>query len=51
MKKSVCEGYSKAFKYLLKGTDTLKSDHKEEYQFTENGKIFSYPEICIYDYL
>lgn len=37
-------------KYLLKGTDTFKTDHKEEYQFTENGKIFSYPEISIYDY-
>ena len=37
-------------KYLLKGADTFKTDHKEEYQFTENGKIFSYPEISIYDY-
>lgn len=37
-------------KYLLKGSDTFKDDHKEEYQFTENGKVFSYPEISKYDY-
>ena len=37
-------------KYLLKGTETFKVDHKEVYQFTENGKVFSYPEINMYDY-
>lgn len=37
-------------KYLLKGTDSFASSHKEEYQFTENGKTFNYPEINKYDY-
>lgn len=37
-------------KYLLKGSDSFKTDHKEERQFTENGKVFSYPEINKYDY-
>lgn len=37
-------------KYLLKGSDIFKVDHIEEYQFTENGKVFSYPEISKYDY-
>ena len=38
------------YKYFLKGSDTFKADHREEYQFTEGGKVFSYPEISIYDY-
>lgn len=37
-------------RYLLKSIDTFKKDHAEEYQFTENGKVFSYPEISKYDY-
>lgn len=37
-------------KYLLKGTESFKESHKEEYQFTENGKVFSYPEVNRYDY-
>lgn len=37
-------------KYLLKGSDTFRADHIEEYQFTENGKVFNYPEISRYDY-
>ena len=38
------------YKYFLKGSETFKTDHREEYQFTENGKVFSYPEISFYDY-
>ena len=38
------------YKYFLKGSETFKEDHREEYQFTENGKVFSYPEISFYDY-
>lgn len=38
------------YKYLLKGLDTFDKDHVEEHQFTENGKVFSYPEISKYDY-
>ena len=38
------------YKYLLKGSKTFKTDHKEEYQFTENGKVFNYPEISENDY-
>ena len=37
-------------KYLLKGAETFNKDHQEEYQFTENGKKFVYPEISMYDY-
>ena len=37
-------------KYLLKGSDSFRSDHTDEKQFTENGKVFNYPEISKYDY-
>ena len=37
-------------KYFLKGSDTFYKDHKLSYQFTENGKVFSYPEICSNDF-
>ncbi len=37
-------------RYLLKGSETFKEDHKEEYQFTQDGKIFNYPEISKFDF-
>ena len=38
------------YKYFLKGTDTFNKDHKLDTQFSEGGKIFSYPQISKSDY-
>ena len=38
------------YKYFLKGTETFDKDHREQYQFTEGGKVFSYPEMSKVDY-
>lgn len=38
------------YKYFLKGTDTFEKDHTLEYQFSEGGKVFSYPTISKSDY-
>lgn len=38
------------YKYFLKGTNTFKQDHTASYQFTEGGKIFSYPDLNAVDY-
>lgn len=38
------------YKYFLKGTDTFNKDHVMEYQFSEGGKTFKYPEISTEDY-
>ena len=32
-------------KYFLKGSDTMDIDHTPRPQFTENGKIFEYPQL------
>lgn len=38
------------YKYFLKGSKTFEKDHVLEYQFTENGRKFSYPNISPNDY-
>ena len=38
------------YKYFLKGSKTFEKDHVLEYQFTENGRKFSYPNISQNDY-
>ena len=38
------------YRYFLKGTNTFNKDHVLEYQFSDNGKKFSYPNISSYDY-
>ncbi len=47
------EGYVKEsyhYTYFLKGERTLSKDHEKNGQFTENGKIFSYPVASNIDY-
>ena len=41
---------SARYKYFLKGRTTFEKDHMASYQFSENGKIFSYPTISTKDY-
>ena len=38
------------YRYFLKGTSTFNKDHMLEYQFTEKGRSFSYPDISQSDY-
>ena len=38
------------YKYFLKGSKTLNQDHTLEYQFSEKGRIWSYPNISSNDY-
>lgn len=38
------------YKYFLKGTNTFYKDHKLSTQFTDDGKVFSYPRISESDY-
>ena len=38
------------YRYFLKGTSTFEKDHVLSYQFSENGKIFKYPDLCEHDY-
>ena len=38
------------YKYFLKGTNTFGKDHVLSYQFSDNGKYFSYPTISEKDY-
>ena len=38
------------YRYYLKGTQTFDKDHFLEYQLSENGKTFSYPNINREDY-
>ena len=38
------------YKYFLKGTNTFNKDHILEKQFTDGGKVFSYPTISVKDY-
>lgn len=37
-------------KYFLKGSNSLNQDHVPNGQFTENGKVFTYPIISSEDY-
>lgn len=38
------------YQYFLKGAYTFEKDHILSYQFSEGGKMFSYPEISKSDY-
>lgn len=38
------------YRYFLKGRNTFEKDHVLEYQFSEDGHIFSYPTISEKDY-
>ncbi len=38
------------YKYFLKGSTTMTKDHTPKTQFTENGKIYTYPNLSIEDY-
>ena len=38
------------YKYFLKGSNDFLSDHMPSGQFTEGGKVFSYPELSNYNY-
>ena len=38
------------YRYFLKGTDKFERDHKIDFQFSKNGKIFSYPTLSKKDY-
>ncbi|MBO4816623.1 MAG: hypothetical protein J5507_07070 [Clostridia bacterium] len=38
------------YRYFLKGSNTFNRDHVLEYQFSDKGKIFSYPSMSISDY-
>ena len=38
------------YKYFLKGSSTFSKDHILEKQFTDGGKVFSYPTISVTDY-
>lgn len=38
------------YAYFLKGANTIKENHVESNKFTENGQIFTYPELSIEDY-
>ena len=37
-------------KYFLKGSNSMSRDHRPNGQFTEGGKIFSYPNLSNQDY-
>ena len=41
---------STKYKYFLKGSNEFDKSHTPNGQFTENGKIFSYPQVCIENY-
>ncbi len=38
------------YRYFLKGTNTFNKDHVLEYQFSDNGKKFLYPNLNANDY-
>ena len=41
---------STKYKYFLKGSNEFDKSHTPNGQFTENGKIFSYSQVCIENY-
>ena len=41
---------SARYKYFLKGSSTFQKDHTLAYQFSNNGKKFTYPTISESDY-
>ena len=38
------------YKYFLKGSNEFDKAHTPSGQFTENGKVFSYPPVSIENY-
>ena len=38
------------YKYFLKGSATMNKDHTSSGQFTQNGKVFNYPNLSNEDY-
>ncbi|MCF0125928.1 MAG: hypothetical protein HUJ68_09305 [Clostridia bacterium] len=38
------------YKYFLKGSNTMSSNHRPNGQFTQGGKVFSYPQLSVTDY-
>lgn len=38
------------YRYFLKGANTMNKDHMPSGQFTQNGKVFTYPELGSSDY-
>ena len=38
------------YKYFLKGLNTFNKDHTLSYQFSEGGKVFTYPNLSQKDY-
>ena len=41
---------SSKYKYFLKGSSSINKDHTPIGQFTENGKVFTYPTLSSRDY-
>ena len=41
---------SSKYKYFLKGRSVFEADHIASGRFTEDGKIFTYPELSYYEY-
>ena len=41
---------SSRYKYFLKGASTMSRDHMPSGQFTENGRVFDYPNLSELDY-
>lgn len=38
------------YEYFLKGSETMSENHVPSGKFTENGQIFTYPELSVEDY-
>jgi hypothetical protein len=38
------------YKYFLKGLNTMNEDHEPSGQFTNDGKVFTYPQVSYEDY-
>lgn len=38
------------YQYFLKGSNTINKEHMPLGKFTEDGKIFKYPQLSIKDY-
>lgn len=41
---------SSKYRYFLVGSETMSKDHTPNGQFTENGKVFNYPDLSSQDY-
>ena len=41
---------SSKYKYFLKGADEFNKTHVPDGQFTEGGKVFEYPTLCMNNY-